>query len=97
MSLKEIVGGMVMTSEVTGKLQERALEKGLILCVTVGKKITELKLKRRGSKPGLVEWRTVLEVWPYPVGEVSPVESVEAGYNVLAASWSTPARLALGA
>jgi hypothetical protein len=36
-------------------------------------------------------------VWPYPVGEVSPAESTEAGYNVLAASWSTPARMVLEA
>jgi hypothetical protein len=93
MKLKEIVARLVEKAEQTGKDAEQVLEHGLVLCVNVSKKATVLKLKRRGSKPGLVEWNTVTGVWPYPIGPITPVAEEEKGYSILRASWPTQVRL----
>ena len=93
MKLKEIVAGLVMTAEGSGKEHEKQLEHGLIVCVSVGKKTTRLKLKRKGSQPSVIEWNTVVDVWPYPVGPIAPESSEENGYGILQASWPTQGRL----
>jgi hypothetical protein len=93
MTLKTTVGGLMMTSEYSGKERETRLQRGLIISVLVGKKTTRLRLRRNDSKPSLAEWRTVLAALPYPIAPIEPEPLNENGVDVLQASWPTPVRL----
>lgn len=93
MSLKTTVEGLVITSEVLGKEREHRLERGLIIAVFVNRTVTRLRLKRFGIVPGRLEWNTVIDVWPYPVGVIVPEAAEENGFLMLQGSWPTPARL----
>lgn len=91
--LNTVVGQLVVQSERNGKEAEARLERGLVIGVTVGKKNTRLRLKRSGVYPSMAEWKTVVEVWPYPVGDVEPEKLVDGTLFMLAGAWPTPAKL----
>lgn len=94
MSLKGVVATLVKESGLIGKEREVRLDHGLIIAVCVDPIYTRLRLLRNSGKPSATEWRTVIDAWPYPVpSTVGYGEVVEAGHDVLCATWFTPVRL----